>query len=88
MITYSERILADGAIGYWRLDDASGTVAADSAGSNPGTYVVGSTSITYREPGALLDGNTAARFIANGNDASDTGSYATAAIVAPGTTSC
>jgi len=39
MATYAQTILADAPIGYWRLNETSGTVAADSSGhGNPGTY--------------------------------------------------
>ncbi len=41
--TYSQLIRNDGPAGYWRLDETSGTTAADSAGSNPGTYQGGVT---------------------------------------------
>lgn len=37
---YAQVILADGPYAYWRLDETSGTVAADSSGNNRnGTYV-------------------------------------------------
>jgi hypothetical protein len=39
-----------GLVSYWRLTETSGTVAADSEGSNPGTYV-GSPALG--QPGAL-----------------------------------
>src|SRR5947199_303228 len=45
-------ITADGAFGYWRLGEASGTSAADSAGTNTGTYV---GSPTLGVAGALTD---------------------------------
>ena len=43
---YRERVLADGAIGYWRLGEASGTTAYDSAlvphdGTYQGTFALG-----------------------------------------------
>lgn len=38
--TYSSTILADAPLGYWRLGESSGTVAADSSGNaRDGTYV-------------------------------------------------
>jgi hypothetical protein len=43
-ITYAQTILATAnAAGYWRLDDLTGTVAADLVGTNPGLYVGGYT---------------------------------------------
>lgn len=39
-MTYAESVIADGAVAYWRLDETSGTVAADSSGNGrDGTYV-------------------------------------------------
>ena len=35
-LTYSATVLADGPTSYWRLGEASGTVLADAAGTNPG----------------------------------------------------
>ncbi len=35
---YSNAVLADSPVAYWRLGEAAGTTAADSAGGNPGTY--------------------------------------------------
>jgi hypothetical protein len=44
-------------VSYWRFGEASGTVAADEKGTNPGTYVGG---LTLGVPGALpADPNTA-----------------------------
>lgn len=38
--TYSAAVLADSPVGYWRLDETSGTTAADSSGNGyDGTYV-------------------------------------------------
>jgi hypothetical protein len=39
--TYSSTVLADAPISYWRLDDASGTTAADARAANAGRYVNG-----------------------------------------------
>ena len=42
--TYQAEVLADGPAGYWRLGEASGTVAADtSPNANSGAYVSGPT---------------------------------------------
>jgi len=35
---YSDAVLADDPVGYWRLGEPSGTTANDSAGDNAGTY--------------------------------------------------
>jgi hypothetical protein len=52
--------MADGPVGYWRLGESSGTVAADSAGASAGAYTGG---VTLGALGALSgDANTAARF--------------------------
>jgi Concanavalin A-like lectin/glucanases superfamily len=53
-------VLADNPVGYWRLGEASGTVAADAAGTSTGTYQGG---VILGAIGALAaDPNTAARF--------------------------
>jgi hypothetical protein len=55
---YVATVLATGPLSYWRLGEASGTTAADSKGTNPGTYI---GSPTLGAPGALTgDSNTAA----------------------------
>ena len=60
MSTYREDVLSDSPSGYWRLGEASETVAADEAGSNAGSYQNG---VTLGLTGALLaDANTAASF--------------------------
>jgi PKD repeat protein len=64
-LTYSQQVLADSPLAYWRLGEASGTSAADSSGSNrTGTYL---NTPTLGQPGALAgDANTAVAF--NGSD--------------------
>lgn len=58
--TYSREVLADAPAGYWRLGEASGTVARDSSGNGrDGTY---SGGVTLGQAGAVSDGNTAALF--------------------------
>jgi len=52
---YGDAVLADNPVSYWRLDETSGTVAADSKGSNPGTYVNGPV---LGQTGALPDAVT------------------------------
>jgi len=56
---YRDLILSDGAVGYWRLGEASGTTAEDETGSYPGTYV---GSPTLGVAGAISDGSTAVQF--------------------------
>lgn len=57
---YDTLILKDGPVGYWRLGEASGTVAADSSGNgNDGEY----QGTVARVAGALADDtDTAAQF--------------------------
>jgi hypothetical protein len=57
--SYAAEVLADRPIGYWRLDEASGTVARDAAGAHPGTY---DPTCQLGAPGALTSGDTAVRF--------------------------
>ena len=57
---YRTTVLADTPRGYWRLGEASGTVAADETATSNGTYTGG---VTLAQPGAITgDANTAARF--------------------------
>ena len=57
---FGQAVLADGPIGYWRLDETSGTLAHDYLAANNGTY---SASVLLGQPGyKLLDTHTAARF--------------------------
>ncbi len=64
-ITYSEAVMADSPVGYWRLDETAGTTAADSTfPQNDGEYLNG---VTLGRPGAIYgDPGTAAGF--NGTD--------------------
>ncbi len=58
--SYPAAVGADAPLGYWRLGESSGTVAADNVGDNPGTYV---GSPTLGVTGALTsDANTAVDF--------------------------
>jgi hypothetical protein len=46
---YRAAVMADTPSGYWRLDETSGTAAADASGNgNAGTYAGG---VTLNEPG-------------------------------------
>lgn len=38
-LSYAASILADGAVGYWRLGESSGTVLVDELGTHNGTYI-------------------------------------------------
>lgn len=69
---YRNKVIADGAVAYWRLGEASGTVARSEIGSFDGTI---SGGVTLAQPGALADGNKAMAF--NGT----TGKIVTAANV-------
>lgn len=57
---YSDRVLLDNPVGYWRLGESSGPTAADIAGSGPtnnGTYT---GTLTLGVPGLIAtDSNTA-----------------------------
>ena len=48
--SYKAAILADLPIAYWRLDEQGGSVAADSAGANPGGPF---GSLAHTQPGAF-----------------------------------
>jgi prepilin-type N-terminal cleavage/methylation domain-containing protein len=57
--SYSSAIQADGAVGYWRLGEGSGTTIVDALGQgHSGTYTGG--TVTLAQAGATADGNTAA----------------------------
>jgi PKD repeat protein len=57
---YAAAVTADGPVSYWRLGEASGSVATDQLGRNPGTYKPGTTLGT---PGALpADADAAVSF--------------------------
>lgn len=67
---YSAEVLADSPIGYWRLDETSGTLLADSSGNGRhGTYI-GNPSLG--NPGAVA-GGTAPLLVNNGGNG--TGQY-------------
>jgi len=56
---YAQLVLADNPIGYWRLDELSGTTAFDSVGGRNGTY----NSTQLGQPGYnLVDTHKSARF--------------------------
>ena len=62
MSAYSDKVLADGAVAYWRLNETSGTTAVDLKGGNNGTI---SGGVTLNQPGALVDGDKAMTFDGN-----------------------
>src|SRR5262245_8537069 len=59
MSAYSDRVIADGASAYWRLNEPSGTTAVDIIGGFNGTI---SGGVTLNQAGALTDGNRAMAF--------------------------
>ncbi|HLY26038.1 MAG TPA: LamG-like jellyroll fold domain-containing protein, partial [Aggregatilineales bacterium] len=57
---YAQMVSSDGPVSWWRLGEASGTIAADSADGNNGTITGG---VTLGAPGAIAgDPNTAMTF--------------------------
>ena len=64
---YRDAVLADNPASYWRLDETSGTTAADDKGAAAGTYRNG---VTLGQTGALPDtiNNKAAGFDAVDDD--------------------
>ena len=59
-VPYRDDVLSDSPSGYWRLGEASGVFAADSAGPNTGSYLNGPL---LGRPGALgSDADTAVQF--------------------------
>jgi concanavalin A-like lectin/glucanase superfamily protein len=69
-VAYQDEVLADNPIGYWRLGEASGTLA-NNLGSlgNPGDGTYSNTgALTLGEPGALVgDADTSVLFSAAGD---------------------
>lgn len=59
---YRDRVLRDGAVAYWRLDEASGLSLADATGHGHTATMPSSTGVTYGVTGALADGNNALSF--------------------------
>lgn len=62
--TQITKIVPDGLVGHWRLDETSGTIAADSSGNgNDGIYAANATTQTIDGPvksAILLPGDSAA----------------------------
>src|SRR5215470_7590906 len=63
MSAYSSKVIADGAVAYWRLNETSGTTAVDVIGGNNGTI---SGGVTLNQAGALTDGDKAMTFNGTG----------------------
>jgi hypothetical protein len=59
---YATKVISDGAVAYWRLDETSGTLAKDLIGGNTGTI---SGGVTLNQPGALA-GDAAMAFDGTG----------------------
>jgi hypothetical protein len=57
--SYAEAVLVDHPVGYWRLDEETGSVVIDRAGDNAGQRFGGVTRV---EPGALADATAANAF--------------------------
>jgi hypothetical protein len=56
LVTYREAVLASGPLGYWRLDEVSGTNAADSAGHASGPFDMTYNSATLNQTPVMTDG--------------------------------
>ncbi|TDJ38602.1 MAG: DUF4347 domain-containing protein, partial [Gammaproteobacteria bacterium] len=71
-VTYSNYVNSLSPLGYWRLDESSGTTVYDETGTNDGTYINGPS---LGQGGALADepAHTAVAFDGSVND--DTGDY-------------
>ncbi|WP_375475889.1 LamG-like jellyroll fold domain-containing protein [uncultured Jatrophihabitans sp.] len=71
--SYDRKVLADGAASYWTLGDASGTSAADSAGSNPLTLssgvTLGAAGPVSPETAATFNGTSTGYATAQGTQA-------------------
>jgi hypothetical protein len=65
--TYSGRVLADGAIRYYRLGDSSGDPAVDLTGTADGTYDSFDAG-DYGQPGALVDDADPSAFFDGSNN--------------------
>ena len=88
--SYRSAVLGDGPLSYWRLGEATGTTAGDSAGSNTGALRGG---VTLGAPGALagdadpsmtFDGTTGYVSVANSASLNPTGDLTVEAWAKPG----
>jgi hypothetical protein len=57
--SYADAVIADGPLGYWRLDDTTPALARDEMGQHDGSY---SGACVLGVPGALGAGDTAVTF--------------------------
>ena len=64
-MSYSDLIINDGPVAYWRLGESSGTTAADEMGNHAGTYV---NSPTLGVAGALVGDTDTAVDLDGAND--------------------
>jgi hypothetical protein len=62
--TYAQTVLSDTPVSYWRMEETSGTAAADAKGVNAGTYTGGPT---LGQDGLIHDGTRAPRFVSGSN---------------------
>ncbi len=81
--TYVQVVLDDQPLAYWRLDDTSGSSAADLSGNNhPGTYV---GNVLYRQMGAIQsDPSSRSVYLNQGGTSTDYVSAAGAPFNFPG----
>lgn len=63
-MTYASEVLADSPYGYWKLDETSGTTAADSSGN--GRTLTATNADCFSGSGTWVDGSPAARITATG----------------------
>ncbi len=87
---YSDAVLADDPVGYWRLGEPSGTTANDSAGDNTGTYEggaqLGADSLIPGDPAnaaTQLDGTNDRIGIPDADELSPTGQVTVEAWIKP-----
>ena len=65
---YSQAVLADSPLIYWKLDEASGTQALDLSGNgNTGSYYPGSSVITYGQPSLVTGQGSSVHFPGTGD---------------------
>lgn len=62
--SYVQTVLSDSPVSYWRMEETSGTAAADVKGANAGTYT---GSPTLGQDGLVHDGAKAPRFVSGSN---------------------
>lgn len=58
-LTYAQQVLADSPLIYWKLDETSGTTAADASGNGRDGTIAGS-GVTYSASPVLAHGSTSA----------------------------